>query len=198
MKPFQKLGLCVFLCLSVSMILVAITRWAGSEFHGKFDPTWLIFWEYCEACIALIMASMTALRTIFVQGDSKAPNKKIKTLLPLIREGVPRKPGGCKKSQWEEMEGEQLPEIPSTTFTGIRTVIHQNSHSAGTSAVATSEKKHRSKESSHLPEPPNANHIYVTHRMEIHSDRVSLELPSKVTSTSCQTLHTPSNIRNSK
>ena len=179
MKPIQKLGLCVFLCLSVSMILAAIVRWAGSKIHGKFDATWILFWEILEAYIAVIMASMTALRGIFVPGDSQAPDKKTKTLPPLIRKGVPRKPGGCKKSQWEEVEGEHLPEIPSTTFTGIRTVVHQNGRSAETSTVATSEKKQRSQESSHPPEPTNANHIYVTHRMEIHSDRVSLELPSK-------------------
>ncbi|MCJ1427519.1 hypothetical protein MMC29_005422 [Sticta canariensis] len=180
------------------MILAAITRWAGSEIHGNFDPTWVLLWEFIEACIAIIMASMTALRVIFIQGDSKAPDKKTKTLLPLIRKGVPRKSGGCKKSQWEEVEGEYLPEIPSTTFTGIRTVIHQNGRSAETCVVATSEKKQRSQESSHPPEPTNANHIYVTHRMEIHSDRVSPELPSKVTFKFGQTPHAPSNSLNSK
>ena len=163
------------------MILAAITRWAGSEFHGKLDVSWVLFWTVLEAYIAVIMASMTALRAIFVQGESKAPDKKTKTLLPLIRKGFPQKPGGCMKSQWEEVEGEHLPETPSTTFTGIRTVIHQNGRSAERSTVATSEKKQQSQESSHPPEPTNANHIYVTHRMEIHSDRVSLELPSKVT-----------------
>ena len=75
-KPSQKLGLGVFLCLSIGMILMAITRLSGvHSYRGSFDEIWILLWQQIEACIAVTMLSLTAFRSVFVEakpGSDKA------------------------------------------------------------------------------------------------------------------------------
>ena len=60
----QKIILVCFLCLSLVMTALAIIR--VSEIHGpsNVDVVWEIFWQWMEAGIAVMMASVTAFRTI--------------------------------------------------------------------------------------------------------------------------------------
>lgn len=76
MRPIQKFGVYIFLCLSVIMIAIAIIRISG--YRGKspntrilVDITWISLSLYLEACIAIIMGSLTAFRSLFTQRVSQ-------------------------------------------------------------------------------------------------------------------------------
>ncbi len=138
MKYTQKLGLGAFLCMSVVMVLIAIIQISGYRDHGyQLDSTWFIwrnFWVYLEACIATIMASIAAFRTIFVHKGSKKPERKInQTRLNFIRERILRKPSG-----WEEVDREYLPKIPSATLTVSKPSTYSDGSSNETTAVMQS------------------------------------------------------------
>ncbi|KAL8699566.1 MAG: hypothetical protein Q9201_005933 [Fulgogasparrea decipioides] len=75
-KTRQKLGIGAFLCLSVVMVIVAIVKASGIRTSvDSFDLVWEIFWQQIEACVAVLMVSFTAFRSIFISGKSKA-NKR--------------------------------------------------------------------------------------------------------------------------
>ncbi|KAB2571176.1 hypothetical protein DBV05_g10173 [Lasiodiplodia theobromae] len=65
----QKLGLCAFLCLSVIMILFAAIRVLGAIRPGEahLDLPWEMFWQLMEACAAVMAASATVFRTVFLR-----------------------------------------------------------------------------------------------------------------------------------
>lgn len=65
MKASDKFGVGVFLCLSVVTAVIAIIR--VSVYHvrrrfGFLDVTWVFLWLYLQACIAIIIARLTAFR----------------------------------------------------------------------------------------------------------------------------------------
>ena len=121
----RKVGLGAFLCLSVAMALISLVRIGGYRIRGKIDTTWQVFWHYIEACIAIIMGSATAFRTLFVGENSrKTPEKKpsYSVRLRLWRQHNPTR----ENSDWEDANGRHLPTIPSATLSGLRTFIHRH------------------------------------------------------------------------
>ncbi|KAI9827962.1 MAG: hypothetical protein M1826_006158 [Phylliscum demangeonii] len=74
MKTRQKVGFGVFLCLSVFMMMTAMVR-ISVQYRRvvvlgipltAVDLVWNIFWLQAEACLAVLMVSLTALRSLFV------------------------------------------------------------------------------------------------------------------------------------
>lgn len=125
MKLSRKVGLGMFLCLSVVMALIALVRVGGFRIQGKTDITWQHFWMYMEACVAIIMGSATAFRTLFLDEKSrKTPEKKPlhSFRLRLLR----RYNSTGEKSDWENANGGHLPIVPSATLSGLRTFIHRH------------------------------------------------------------------------
>ena len=51
------------------MILIAIIRISGLRTGNSIDVAWEIFWQFMEACIAVLMVSLTAFRSLFVSQD---------------------------------------------------------------------------------------------------------------------------------
>ena len=132
MELKQKLGIGVFLSLSVVMILASTTRYAGYHLRAdSVDATWLIFWVYLEASIAIIVASTTAFRTLFARGgsDPRGIKKRPKVHnLNAIRKRLSR------KTDWEATDRD-LPKIPSPTLTGMNTFIYNNGRSGETATA---------------------------------------------------------------
>lgn len=160
MKPKQKLGLGIFLCLSLVMILITIIRASNLPNRNPLS-TWQYMWLYLEACIATIMASITAFRTLFVQrasADKKQRAAAAAVVSPppsgsyysSVREKLLRKMGRWNRSGggWEEVssgerarsgKGEKdLPQVPSATMTGIRTFIYRNGRTVDEESVVRS------------------------------------------------------------
>ena len=74
----RKLALGTVLCLSIFMIIVAVIRYTLDAIPLKDgttipDTIWLFFWQSVEACVSIIMVSLTAFRSLY--GHEKARNR---------------------------------------------------------------------------------------------------------------------------
>ena len=136
-KLDQKFIIGIFLSLNLFMILVAIVRRTGLEYHGTFDTVWLFTWHHIEACVAVIMISITAFRSIYVsslqtsRARKQQANKKPWYSSPAA--AIRRKRALDRKDD-DFVAG--LPTIPSATLTGMRTFI-QGGRRTGTGLQST-------------------------------------------------------------
>ena len=63
-----KAGIGLWLCLSLAMVIIALVGIAGIKLAGgKVDIVWLVLWQQQESSIAVIMVSMSAFRSLFVE-----------------------------------------------------------------------------------------------------------------------------------
>lgn len=168
-KQSQKFGIGAFLCLSVAMILAAITRAAGYRFNGVIDLTWEIFWQYTEAGIAVIMGSLTALRTLFIQGSLRVSDEK--RLSYSMRQRLLQQVRKPHNTGSKDSEQGYLPAIPSATLTGVRTFIHDNNRSTPTTTAIRAEGNRD--EIEYSAQTPKDNKIHVVGNVEVHSTRAS-------------------------
>lgn len=133
MKPRQKFGLGVFLCLNVCMIIVAIIRISGLHYHGTFDNTWIFLWQQVESCVAVTMISLTAFRLVFVANASRRRLKKE------VSPWLPSTPNVFRSHKRHASDDQVLDEltIPSATLTGMRTFIRGGQEETSRSADET-------------------------------------------------------------
>ncbi|KAI9833210.1 MAG: hypothetical protein M1826_000123 [Phylliscum demangeonii] len=138
MKTRQKFGLGVFLCLSVFMMMIAVVRVSVQHRHvvvlgmplTAVDFTWNLFWLQTEACLAVLMVSLTALRSIFVsdnyRGGGHARARPIRPHMSpatLSRQRFWPSRKKLASSDGADSDARGLPSIPSATITGLRTFI---------------------------------------------------------------------------
>ena len=81
-KTRQKLGIGAFLCLSIIMIVLAIVKISGLTTRQgplglTFDLVWEVFWQQVEACVSIIMVSLTAFHSIFISNRPKINRKTV-------------------------------------------------------------------------------------------------------------------------
>lgn len=72
----QKLALASFMCLSLVMVVLAIIRVSKIHDASNVDVVWEIFWQYMEASVAVLMASITTFRTLFIRQTQKEAKEK--------------------------------------------------------------------------------------------------------------------------
>ncbi|OJD40671.1 integral membrane [Diplodia corticola] len=74
MSRRQKIGLGTFLSLSLVMVIIAMVRIVGSVRGdgANLDVAWEFFWQQLEACVAVMMGSVTAFRGVFSRGDDRS------------------------------------------------------------------------------------------------------------------------------
>lgn len=183
MKPKQQIGLSIFLCLSVIMMIIAIIRISGYRFHGvgirgSLDSTWAFFWLYLEACVAVIMCSITAFRSLFIHGSSKPiVLNENQNPIDAIRERISRRAARCG---WDEVDEEARISNLNSAHTGIETIIYHQEPLPEINASPIRSKPYLWDEDEDLHKgmkPENIeriDQIYVNHRFEIHSDRVRI------------------------
>lgn len=130
-----KIGLAIFLCLSIFMAICAIIRIAGFHYKGVEDDTWAFFWQHMEGAVAIMMASITAFRTLFVKQTNDARNTSESPAGSAFRRIFRRfqllaraQPGEKPISFTDTGPLLKLPKLPSPTFTGVRTFIRKNHH----------------------------------------------------------------------
>lgn len=130
----QKISLGVFLCLSAAMIAIAGARF--SVLHNN-NLVWTYLWQYIEACVACIMASLQTFRTLFHNGGTRVfKQQELGERVPSNMRRISPNMGPPNMAAWEMGEDakNELPEIPSATFSGMRTFIgryHQSPESTG-------------------------------------------------------------------
>ena len=101
------------------MIIMAIVRIVGINYHGAFDNSWLYLWQQVEACTAVTMISVTAFRSIFAANASGRLRKnRPKPWQPSVSRFGRRH----KRKIHDDQDLEDLT-IPSATLTSMKSVI---------------------------------------------------------------------------
>lgn len=120
----QKLALGVSLCLSIMMIISAIVQISGIRAPSHaIDVTWELFWQIVEACIAVIMVSLTAFRSLFIAHGAAALRYNRGNPNPGVRHRFDSRNFWRKRVSDDSEESQRLPRIPRATMTGLRTFI---------------------------------------------------------------------------
>ena len=71
----RKMALAAVLCLTIFDMIIAIVRVAASALPGGItDTAWLFFWQTMEAALAIIIVSLTVIKSFF--GASAATSSK--------------------------------------------------------------------------------------------------------------------------
>ena len=119
----RKMILGGILCLSVLMIIIAIVRVAtGKNAKGQVDTAWVIFWLQAEACVALMVVSVSAFRALFVAQRASKYNHDLESR----RE---RQDESQAKLWTSRMKHDKiLPSVSSPVLTGVRTQITNDSY----------------------------------------------------------------------
>lgn len=133
-KPRQKVFLGIFFSLNLFMAIIAAIRVSGLKFRGTFDEVWLYLWQQIEACIAVIMISLTAFRSVFVASESSRARRE-RAKKPWYSSTIAAIKRSKTQRGMDEEATQGLPSIPSATLTGMRTFIQggrqvQASHEA--------------------------------------------------------------------
>ncbi|KAK3984616.1 hypothetical protein QBC44DRAFT_353531 [Cladorrhinum sp. PSN332] len=150
-----KFGLGVFLSLSIVMCIFAAVRAGGYHYNNVEDDTWAFFWMQAEGVVAIMMASLTAFRTLFIKNplnshdhnkennDGQPPSLASSVLrrflnhLQTLAQAVPEPfEQGASSSSSSDPEAAgarssgkkwlKLPKMPSPVFTGVRSFISRN------------------------------------------------------------------------
>ena len=135
-KRTQKTLLGVFLCLSITMIIIAIIRVSRLRLDSKsYDDQWALFFKYVEASVSVITVSITAFRSLL--GLKALKSRKKRAWYSYWQTALRRK--GHKSSE-SELNGDNLPSIPGATLTGMRTFIRGDQESKNGEADVMSSK----------------------------------------------------------
>lgn len=165
------------------MTVIAIIRISGYRFKaiglsGSIDTTWAYFWLYLEACTAVIMASITAFRSLFIRGSSKTNDRnKAQNPIDAIRQHISLR---AVRSGWDEVSDEPRASNTNTAHNGIETIIYHEDPSITETNPPIRSKLYSwdDEEDSRIGMRPKKieriDQIYVNHRVEIHSDRVRI------------------------
>ena len=118
----QKVIMGIFLSLNVFIIFTAAVRVSGITFHGTFVVIWFSIWQHIEACVAVIVISLTAFHSVYINSQSSRARREQanRPWLSSTVAAITRKKA-LNRSDRESTPG--LPTIPSATLTGMRTFI---------------------------------------------------------------------------
>lgn len=111
------------------MVIVTIVRVCGLRNGSNLDPVWDFYWQVVESSIAIIMVSLTAFRSFFVQERIRRSQAKRSWY-----HGV-KKMLSSRSAEVSEESAHGLPPIARGHLTGLRTIIYGNgrtSQGAGT------------------------------------------------------------------
>lgn len=126
MRLLAKIGLGIFLCLSIFMLTCAILRTAGMYHHGALDYPWQVFWHHSEACIGIIMGSLTAYRSALVGSNEVSDKIQWHFNRLFRRRNLGATPGhDAQEARKKSMSRQNniLLRIPGATLTGLRTLF---------------------------------------------------------------------------
>lgn len=85
MRSGQKLGISVFLSVSIFMIIIACIRILGFDpFYHAYSWRFFFFWLQVEGSVAVIMVSLTAFRSVFALQESEAREGKARPRYPRL------------------------------------------------------------------------------------------------------------------
>lgn len=187
----QKVALALSLCLSFVMIIVTIVGIFGI-IAQPLDVLWIVYWKYIESAVAIVMASVTAFRSLFIirsGGREHHPNVKSYRLLTLLKKILSKR----NKEGMQELSNEELPtrrdfllpRIPGALMTGIRTFIRgagvsQKSHASSIQSYTPKSEERGGTRSWWPSNGQNHNGIRVQYDVSLDFDRVRLDIILRV------------------
>lgn len=120
------------------MLACSITRAAGMYYQGTLDVPWQVFWLHAEACVGVLMASITVYRSALV-GSTKASGSFRRFLDKVIQM---RTSEGCSEPPQYKMPVRfgwvLLSKIPNATLTGLATFLgHPDDETKRTQEIST-------------------------------------------------------------
>ncbi|KAI1074019.1 hypothetical protein F5B20DRAFT_565233 [Whalleya microplaca] len=125
MALLSKIGLGVFLCLSLFMLVCSVIRAAGTYHNKTLDTPWQVFWLHAGACVGVLMASITVYRSVFV-GSSKVSSNLQRFIDKAIQmrasERIPEPQEHTRRVRFGRF---LLSKIPNATLTGLATLFGQ-------------------------------------------------------------------------
>ncbi|KAI9766847.1 MAG: hypothetical protein M1835_007133, partial [Candelina submexicana] len=93
---------------------------------GSVDIVWLAFWQQQESSIAVIMVSMSAFRSLFVENvGSPAPRRQLKYSTNNRMKRLVRRALGSEGEHHVVEKSAVLPQIPRATLTGMPETIRE-------------------------------------------------------------------------
>lgn len=110
-----KIGLGLFLCLSLFMVIFSILRASLVYYGGALDFPWQTFCLHAESCIAVTMASLTVYRSTLV--GSNEVSDKIQVYFARVFGRTAPGSGKTEKSFF----GLGWVKIPGAKLSGLRT-----------------------------------------------------------------------------
>lgn len=140
-----KFGLLVFLGLSVFMAICAIIRMTGFHYKGVEDDTWEFLWQHIEGAVAVMMASITAFRTLFVKQTGNVEDTKPRSPVDNLLRRLHKRFQSLARAQPDEKPTTtgnrpvlKLPKLPPPVFTGMRNFIGRNNRTNVSAATFAS------------------------------------------------------------
>ena len=125
LKPGTKCLLGLSLCLSLAMVIVTIVRVSGLRNGANLDPVWDFYWQVVESCIAIIMVSLTAFRSLFVQERNRRTPSPRRSYYQRAKAFL-----SSKSSAETAEEVWELPPVPRGHMSGLRTLFGGNGSSS--------------------------------------------------------------------
>lgn len=125
------------------MAVCAVIRIAGFHYKGLEDDTWEFFWQQVEGAVAVMMASITAFRTLFVKqtnNDEVADRSPVGNLFHRLyrRFQSLAQAQPDEKPALDQSSSIKLPKLPSPIFFGVRSFIRRNNRTdVGSTTFAT-------------------------------------------------------------
>ncbi len=154
------------------MVIVTIVRVSGLRNGSNLDPVWDFYWQVVESSIAIIMVSLTAFRSFFVQERIRRSQRKKSWY-----QGVKQMLSSRSTGESEE-SAHELPPIARGHLTGLRTMIYGNGRtSQGAGAYLQDEDEHAEWGRPVMQGPIPSNTISVRQDFIVHSEPVDLTLP---------------------
>ena len=151
------------------MVIVTIVRVSGLRNGSNLDPVWDFYWQVVESSIAIIMVSLTAFRSFFVQERIRRSQPKKSWYHGVKQAWSSRSTGASEDSAHE------LPPIARGHLTGLRTYIYGNgrtSQGAGTYLQDEDEDAEWGQPVTQRPIPSNT--ISVRQDVIVHTETVNL------------------------
>ena len=110
----QKIGIGVFLCLSVCMIMIAGIRLSRIYPGGTTINSWQFLWLEIEACIAVFMVSLTAFRSVFVGHERVEADKGRKWYSSAVARNLERRKFREGLRPCESQSTDTIPQLSKT------------------------------------------------------------------------------------
>ncbi|KAF2108329.1 hypothetical protein BDV96DRAFT_587616 [Lophiotrema nucula] len=126
LRPAQKAVLGSSLCLSVVMIVIAGIR--TGEFRSgsrhQMDFLWGMFWQFIEGAVAILMASVTVYRSVFVDAHRKAEQKRHQEYQPRKISLLGWSPRGSPRTDDILNSTTRPSHIPGIAMAGLESVVN--------------------------------------------------------------------------